>query len=425
MAFKKPGGKKSANKPQGARPQAPSAPKAPAPKPSAVKPMQPGRPQLPKNPAPQQNRPQNGAPRSPGSSSSPAPMGNKQPKDQNRPINPNAQREAAKLMRKKAKQNPKRKKFRGGNYTLYYVLGGIVLVIALIILSNTVFFRCTSINVSGNEKYTSDEIIAVSGIQKGDNLVKLDTSAARDNILNSLAYVDEVKVKKSFPTRINITVTEAEKQYCVVANGTTAAISRRGKILEICQADGLPIIRGYDPESLDVGTWLKSSTDGKSDIPGVILDAADKAGVEDITEIDMTDKFNVKVTVENRVILSLGPADEVESKMLVAAEIIYNQLGKDEYVTLQLSNPEKVPVQENSRPNTGRPSSSSSTASSGTSSAVSEPEDTGYGDEPGDPEAPEDPDEYDPYDPEDDGDPEEPYDLADNYDPEDSDNPDF
>ena len=419
MAFKKPGGKKAASKPQNARPQAPSAPKVSVPKPSAAQPTKPGAPRIAKDPAPQRNRQPNAVPGYPAQTGNkPSNVQNKpnnpnNPNNQNRPLSPNARREAAKLMRKKTKQPAKRKKFRGGNYTLYYVLGGIVAVIALIILSNTVFFRCTSINVSGNEKYTSDEIISVSGVHTGDNLVKLDASATRDNILNSLAYVDEVKVKKSFPTRINITVTEAEKQYCVVANGTTVAISRRGKILEVCQANGLPIIRGYDPESLDVGTWLKSSTDGKSDIPEEIFAAADKAGVDDITEIDMTDKFNVKVSVENRVILSLGSVDEVESKMLVAAEIIYHQLGKEEYVTLQLSNPEKVPVQENSRPNTSKPSSSSSTATSSTAPATSEPEAPGYTVDPADPDDPDDPEDEEPNDPEDTGDPEDTEDTED------------
>lgn len=284
-----------------------------------------------------------------------------------------AQRSAKPVSEKSVPQ--KRKKFRGGNYALYYVLGGIVAVIALIILSNTVFFRCSQISVSGNDKYTEDEIIAVSGLQTGENLLHIDGSKARDNIVDSLAYIDDAQVKKSFPTKINITVTEAEKLYCVYANGTTAAISRKGKIVELCEAGGLPVIKGYDPETLEVGKWLSSTTEGKTDIPAAIFAAAEKAGLSDITEIDMADKFTVKVTVENRVVLNLGPAEDIESKLIVAVEIIKNQLGKDEYVTLLLTNPEKVPVQNNSVPQQSRPVQSSSAASSGTStpSSVSEP----------------------------------------------------
>lgn len=267
----------------------------------------------------------------------------------------------------------KRKKFRGGNYVLYYVLGVIVIVVAFIILANTVLFKCAGINVSGNEKYSAEEIIGVSGLTIGENLLHISTSEARENIVNALAYVDEAEVKKSFPTKINITVTEAEKQYCIAEGGITAAVSRKGKILEHCEVGGLPIVRGYDAESTEVGAWLKSGTEGKTNIPADIFKAADKTGLKNITEVDMKDKFSVKVKVEDRVVLSLGAADELESKFRVAVEIIDNQLGKDEYVTLLLTNPKKVPVQNNSVPQQSRPASVLSSAVSSTTSVPAQP----------------------------------------------------
>lgn len=266
----------------------------------------------------------------------------------------------------------KRKKFRGGNYVLYYVLALIVIAVVLIILANTVLFKCSQIEVSGNDKYTADEIVRISGLQTGENLLHINVSAARDNIVNSLAYIDDAQVKKSFPTKINIAVTEAEKQYCIVENGVTAAISRKGKIIEHCGAGELPVVKGFEAETTEVGKWLKSKAEGKTEIPAEIFETADKTGLKNITEIDISDKFSVKVEVENRVILNLGPAEELESKLRVAVEIINNQLGKDEYVTLLLTNPEKVPVQNNSLPQQSKPVSSSS--SSGTSSQpVSDP----------------------------------------------------
>ena len=257
----------------------------------------------------------------------------------------------------------KRRNYRVGNYALYYVLIIIVIVIVFIILANTVLFKCTRINVSGNVKYTSDEIIEKSGLQIGENLLKINVTDARDNIVASLAYIDDAEVKKSFPTNINITVTEAEKAYCISEGGVTAAISRKGKILEHCEAGDLPIVKGFEPESLETGRWLKSKTEGKTELPESIFKAADKTSLKNITEIDITDKFSIKVVVENRVILNLGSADEIESKFLVAVELINNQLGKDEYVTILLSNPEKVPVQNNSVPQQSKPVSSSSSSS--------------------------------------------------------------
>lgn len=374
MLFKR-GTKKQNNKPQNSNKAQSSQRPANQQKPNARKPVvQQNRPQTnPQKPSVQPNRPQ------PNSLRKPAIQPNK------------AQLNAANPRREKTvPKSAKRTKYRGGNYTLYYVLGAIVVIVAFIILANTVLFKCAAINVSGNEKYSADEIISVSGIGTGDNLVRLDVSRARENIINSLAYIDDAKVKKSFPTKINITVTEAEKQYCVVSDGKTAAISRRGKIVELCEAGGLPVVKGYEPETLEVGTWLSSKTEGKSDIPADIFAAADKAGLKKITVIDMTDKFNIDVTVEDRVILKLGTSENVAGKLLVAVEIIENQLGKDEYVTLQLTNPEKVPVQNNSLPHTSKPASSSSKPVSVSSSSPDEPVEPEEPEEPEDPEVPED-----------------------------------
>ena len=269
----------------------------------------------------------------------------------------------------------KRKKFRGGNYVLYYVLGLIVAAIAFVILANTVLFKCATIEVSGAEKYTAEEIIERSGLQIGENLLHINVSSARDNIVGSLAYIDDAQVRKSFPTKISISVTEAEKQYCIVENGVTAAISYRGKILEHCDAGNLPIVKGFEAESTEVGKWLVSKSEGKTEIPAEVFDKADKTGLKGITEVDVTDKFSVKVKVEDRVILNLGPADDIERKFRVAVEIIENQLAKDEYVTILLTNPEKVPVQNNPSPQQSRPVSSSSPAvSSASSQPVPDPD---------------------------------------------------
>lgn len=264
---------------------------------------------------------------------------------------------------------PKRRKFRGGNYSLYYILGGFVALIVFIILANTVLFNCTSINVSGNVRYTEQEIADMSGIQMGENLLRINVSSAKDRIVSGLVYVDAAEVKKSFPTQINITITEAEKRYCVTESGITAAISQNGKIIEHCAADGLTVVRGYDAETMELGAWLASKTSGKSDIPDKIFKAAEKTGLADLTVIDMTDKFGVTVTVENRVILELGMADDLEQKFAVAVKLLESEIGKDERVTINLTNPEVVPVR-----NTAHTTSSAAASSSVTSGTSSEPE---------------------------------------------------
>lgn len=289
----------------------------------------------------------------------PEPRAPKQPAQQ-KPVSSQTQKAVAKAMRSKAAPRKKRR-YRGGNYILYYILAGIIVTVVMIVLSNTVLFKCGEIEVVGNTRYSAQEIAARSGLNIGDNLLHADTSAAAERIVSSLAYVDKAEVKKAFPTKFTVTVTEAEKWFAISQNGVTAALSRMGKIIEQGNTDGLTVVKGFEAESIETGKWLKSKTDGKDEIPQLVFDAAEKAGLEKLDEIDMTDKFAVKLSVDGgRVILELGPAAEMESKLRVAAAFIKNELGAEESVTVLLSNPEKFAVRNKPKP----PSSSTSSSSS-------------------------------------------------------------
>jgi len=285
-----------------------------------------------------------------------------------RPVDPQVQKAVAKAMQSKSAPRKKRR-YRGGNYILYYILAAIIVAVVMIILANTVLFKCGEIEVLGNVRYSAEEIAARSGLNLGDNLLHVNTAAAEERIVESLAYVDKVQVKKSFPTKFVITVTEAEKWFALSQNGVTAAISRMGKILEQGNTDGLTVVKGYEAESIETGKWLKSKIEGKSEIPQLVFDAAEKAGLENIDEIDMTDKFAVKLSVDGgRITLELGPATEVESKLRVAEAFIKNELGAEESVTVLLSNPEKFAVR-----NKPKPPSSSSSSSTSVPPEISEP----------------------------------------------------
>lgn len=286
------------------------------------------------------------------------------------PVSPQARKAAARAMQ--AKTAPKkRRRIRAGNYILYYLLAAMIVVIVMVILANTVLFKCVEIEVVGNARYSAAEIIARSGLKEGDNLLRVNTGAAAEMIVSSLAYIDKAQVKRSFPTKLIVTVDEAEKWYALSQNGITAAISRMGKILEHGSTDGLTVVKGFDAETTETGKWLKSKTDGKDEIPQLIFDAVEKSGLKELDEIDMTDKFSVKLNVDGgRVLLELGPATDVESKLRVAAAIIDEELGAEESVTLLLTNPEKVAVRNKPKP----PSSSSSSSSSSTKPVETPPE---------------------------------------------------
>lgn len=94
----------------------------------------------------------------------------------------------------------------GPLFKLLCVLGVVVALTG----GATVFFRVETVAVTGNQRYTQEEIIAASGIQMGDNLYALNKVSIDRKIRTQLPYVGELSINRSLPSTIRIDVTEWE-----------------------------------------------------------------------------------------------------------------------------------------------------------------------------------------------------------------------
>lgn len=265
-----------------------------------------------------------------------------------KPVDKRSRKAADKAVRNKQAAGKRRHRYHGGNYILYYISAGILVVIVLVILANTVLFRCKNITVSGNVRYSAEEVIAGSGLETGANLLHINSKGAAEKVVSALAYVDSASVKKSFPASIEVTVTEAEKRFAVRQGAVTAAVSYGGKIIEQGSFGDLPVVVGMDAESIEIGTWIKSTVEAKNDIPDAILSAVERVSLEGVSEIDITDRFSIKMQLDNgRIILEIGTVSDLVSKLMVAKNLIENYVGEAESVTIIVVNPTKPTLRSN------------------------------------------------------------------------------
>ena len=102
-----------------------------------------------------------------------------------------------------------RKRNRGRFGPLFKLLCVLAVVVALT-GGATVFFRVETVEVTGNQRYTQEEIIAASGIQMGDNLYALNKVSIDRKIRTRLPYVGELSINRALPSTIRIDVTEWE-----------------------------------------------------------------------------------------------------------------------------------------------------------------------------------------------------------------------
>lgn len=221
---------------------------------------------------------------------------------------------------------------RVGNYSHYYFAFGVIAVIIFVVLANTVLFRCGSVTVEGTQRYSAEEIIAASGLKTGDNLLHIDTGAAEKKIIEQFAYIDSASVRKKYPTGLEITVGEAEQWFCVEQDGETAVVSRLGKLIDKAAPASLVRVAGYEAASMEIGDTLTSLVEGKQELPAKILASAEYNNMRGLTEIDLTDRFNIELNLYGRIVVRIGDTTDLDEKLYSAVSVINKSVSDTERV---------------------------------------------------------------------------------------------
>ncbi len=214
----------------------------------------------------------------------------------------------------------------------YGAIISIVLIVG-VVLSLTVLFKTQAYEVSGNTKYTEEEIIEASGISKGENIFLAPKGPAENRIKKQFPYVEEADVGFKIPDSIRISIVEAVEGYLVkVSDGNYLVISTKGRILnQIDDASqyNLPIFIGPKLESGTVGDYVSYEDETVLSMIESITQTFADNGYQGITEIDATNTADISFTYDGRIKVKLGIPEDLDYKVRTAMTIITQNLDKN------------------------------------------------------------------------------------------------
>ena len=154
---------------------------------------------------------------------------------------------------------------RRGHFGVLYKLLSVLAICGAIIAALTLFFRVDTVAVTGQERYTQEEIVAASGVEKGDNLSLLNKNAVRQRIQDALPYIERVKrINRKLPDTLLIEVAECGRPLAVLQDGYAWLVSPKGKIVEQLapgEAAGYATISGCTLLAPSVGTKIVLATE--------------------------------------------------------------------------------------------------------------------------------------------------------------------
>jgi len=170
-----------------------------------------------------------------------------------------------------------------------------LVICAAIITAMTLFFRVDEITVTGQRRYTAEEIQAASGVEIGSNMYLLNKYDIVRNIIRQLPYIEDIRVNRKLPDTLVIEVHESGRPFALVQDGSAWLISASGKIVEQLpegQAGEYGLISGCELLAPSVGTSIALATEYASQQSSLLdlLAALDDAGLtENVDGIRLDD----------------------------------------------------------------------------------------------------------------------------------------
>lgn len=240
------------------------------------------------------------------------------------------QKNQSRMTKKQAKIIRKKKRIKKVIKTLLLlaiIIGGICF--ALI----SPIFNIEDIKVNGNEQINSDMIVSLSQLQVGQNIFRF----YKEKVINDIktnAYVENVKIKRKIPNKIEITIEERKQDYNVEFLNGYAYINNQGYILEISEKKlDLPVIKGISTpqEQIVEGNRLNDDDLEKLETVIQIMNICKSYDLDKkVSSIDITDLNDYIMEMdEEKKIVHLGNNSNLSNKMLYVPTILAENQGKE------------------------------------------------------------------------------------------------
>jgi cell division protein FtsQ len=238
----------------------------------------------------------------------------------------NSRRESDILLRR-----PSRHTRLGMHPGAFPILALFITIAAVTFLLSPVFdMRETS--VTGNLYYSDNEIIAIARVPFDKNMLLINSSGIVERLLD-VARLEYAQVRKRYPSRIEITVSERKTTAFLPYGGFFVELDSKAMVIGMVEAitdPNIPIITGLEPTFVMLGRQIKPEAHSQIACKiGVLL--AERA-VPNISEVSVRDLLDIVIITNEGSRIMLGAADGIEERFELAVDILSGARAKKQAV---------------------------------------------------------------------------------------------
>ena len=229
---------------------------------------------------------------------------------------------------------------RRNNMSIYYALAIVLGAVIILILCMTWIFNyeVKNIKINGLSLYSNEQILVVGGVAQSGNLIRTDTDLIEERLTKHLVYIDDVKVKKKYPTGLEINITEAKKAADIEYKSQYFVLSESGRILECGNTErnaGIPLVKGLELESLNPGDKLAATDVMKTKILNQLTEIIADLEFKNIRAIDLSDRTNIILSYDDRINIYIGSSVDMDYKLKYIKTVIDERLSDNYRGTLR------------------------------------------------------------------------------------------
>ena len=234
-----------------------------------------------------------------------------------------------------AQKKSRRRRRRGrGSFGPFLRFASVVLTAVVIVSALTLFFKVDQISVSGNSRYTQEEIVLLSGVKSGDNLILLDKYEIARKLYTELPYITDVRIKRQLPDGLLVEVTETVSAMAVEGAGGWWLVSDCGKVLEAadCAAEGHLLLQGMTAEAPVIGQQLALSAEGlvtTDRLLELVAALSERGMLEKTDSVDASDAAKLVIGYDGRFDVELHYDADFDFKLDCLRSVV-NELEPNE-----------------------------------------------------------------------------------------------
>ncbi|MBQ4066668.1 MAG: hypothetical protein IJD22_03370 [Clostridia bacterium] len=222
------------------------------------------------------------------------------------------------------------------------------LIVAVFVVMCVVVYRLlfviSDIKADGSATYTSEELVIASGIAKGDHLYSFSSREIGELMILRCPEICEVDVERTPPGKVVFNIKEEPCSFYADFYGEYRCLSSGLRVLDsVTEEDAksrgcvklvLPDVKnataGLEPEFAEVRDegYIYDSCES---LLGSKL--AQRAGT-----MDLSDKYNITLTVDGRYIIKLGNSESLDMKLKIANAVLEDEMfHKDIKATIDVT----------------------------------------------------------------------------------------